>query len=242
MSNSKTLAGLLIGTIILSFLYIGNFSASSNLENNIFGYFGAVVQAATSGNSGVSLTATVGSVLTVSVDNATAAFGNLTPGTPIYTSTTVSIFSNNNTGYNVKINRDNNPTSTLTLDGLPATATNTIPDATSWDSTGNGNATSSTATSTGIGEKLSFRVRSTESTGGTCFDASEEQNWWGLDGSTPLYAGFPTSTVNNATTFNCSSFQSATTTAKHYYRLDAPSNQYTGDYSGGITYTAAVNP
>jgi len=232
MGKPKILAGVLIVAIILAFVYVGNLPLPMNLENKVSDYFGLTVQAATT--SGVALSATVSTVLTVSVDNDTNNFGNLTPGTPKYYQLSASLFSNNDIGYNIRVNRNNNPTSTLTLGGLPTTATNTIPDATSWDSTGDGNAT------TTPGATLSFRVRKTESTQGTCYDSTEE-TWWGSDN--PIlskYAGFPTSTTN-IINFNCTSYQSATTTAVYWYRLDAPANQYTGDYSGGITYTITAN-
>jgi len=228
MQKSKTLAGILAGILILTFVYVGNFPVSSDLENEVMDYFGMTVQAATT--TGVTLSATINVQLSISVDNASVDFGNLSPGTPIYTSTTVSLNSNNATGYNLKVNRNNAATSTLTLGGS-INATNTIPDYTPlWDSTSDGNATA-TPSST-----LSFRVRSTESTA-----ACNSTTWWGTDGGTPLYGGFPISATATSTTFNCA-YQSATTTAKHYYRLDAPGSQYAGAYSGGITFTATVNP
>lgn len=238
MSNSKNLASILIGIIILSFVYIGNFSVPLNLESEILDYFGMTVQAATS--TGVTLSTIVNVQLTVSVDNASVDFGSLTPGTPIYSSTSLSINTNNPGGYNVKINRNNSTSTTMTLGGLPD-ATNTIPDYTPpWLVTDDGNATSS---ETSLAANLSFRVRLAETSTSTCGTTASTTAWWGSNdvAGTAKYAGFPTSTTNT-TTFNCPTFTSATTTAKHYYRLDAPIvGQYIGSYSGGITFTAIAN-
>ena len=69
--------------------------------------------------------------------------------------------------------------------------------------------------------------------------------WWGttdsyIDSATTLWAGF-NSTAQKIGDSSVSSGGSAKLNTVLYY-LDVPSTQRTGAYSGGITYTATMNP
>ncbi|MGB9847625.1 MAG: hypothetical protein ACPLKV_00150, partial [Minisyncoccia bacterium] len=59
--------------------------------------------------------------------------------------------------------------------------------------------------------------------------------YWGTNDSSPKWAGFPASSVAIA---SINSYQSGTQTVVYGFRIDAPSDQRSGAYSGSITLTA----
>lgn len=180
----------------------------------------------------VNLQATVLTYITTSVDSATKAFGNITPTVAAYATSTQTTATNNSTGYNVKVNRDDSNT---TMD-LDSDASVNITDQTAWNPGANkstaGNATT-TANFDNSGYVLAFRASDTSNACGF------SSTWWGTDASNKLYGGFPTTAK---TTFDCDSYQSGSTLAYHEYRLNVSATQQTGAYSGGITYTITANP
>ena len=171
----------------------------------------------------------------VSTDN----FSTLTPGSPVFATTTLSVDTNNSTGWNVTVVRDDSDT---TLD-LDSDATVNITDQTAWvpgaatTTAGNAARISSLINS---GDVLAMRVMTASGTVSFISTA-----WWGttdsyIDSATTLWAGF-NSTAQKIGDSSVSSGGSAKLNTVLYY-LDVPSTQRTGAYSGGITYTATMNP
>ncbi len=171
-----------------------------------------------------------GGSLTLSLDSNSESFGTLTPGTPVYGSTTATVTTTNASGFNIAVNRVL-PTATLDLNTNSAI---TIPDKTAWVPGGScavaGNATASSTSP----QTLQFRVMSTGTDSSNYCSA-----WWGSNDSNALFAGFPTSAqqIMNRTSASTPS----TATVIQYY-LDTTSSQSSGAYSGDITVTATVNP
>lgn len=169
--------------------------------------------------------------LTFTLDSAAQTFPALTPGTAVSTSSILSVYTNNSTGFNASLFR-NNSLATLLLTG---SSTISIPDKTAWAPGATcataGNATASTTSPL----TLSFRVQQT----GT--DASNFCSaWWGSnDTSLALFAGLP-STAQQIV--NRSTASSPTTTTQVLYSLNVPGTQQTGSYTGTVTYTVTANP
>src|SRR3989338_6867559 len=172
----------------------------------------------------------------VSTDN----FSTLTPGSPVFATSTLSVDTNNSTGWNVTVVRDDSDT---TLD-LDSDATVNITDQTAWvpgaatTTAGNAARISSLINS---GDVLAMRVMTASGT--TAFRAG---SWWGTtdayaDSASTLWAGIPSTAkqIGNSSV-SCSGTNCALNTVLYY--LDVPSTQKTGAYSGGITYTATMNP
>lgn len=166
-------------------------------------------------------------------------FPTLTPGSPVFATSTLSVDTNNSTGWNVTASRDDLDT---TFD-LDTDATVNITDQTAWvpgaatTTAGNAVRVSSLDSSQKV---LAFR---TMTASGTVSFIST--SWWGatdayIDSATTLWAGFP-STAQKIGDSSVSSGGSAKLNTVLYY-LDVPSTQKTGGYSGGITYTATMNP
>jgi len=171
----------------------------------------------------------------VSTDN----FSTLTPGSPVFATSTLSVDTNNSTGWNVTASRDDADT---TMD-LDTDATVNITDQTAWvpgaatTTAGNAARISSLINS---GDVLAMRVMTASGTVSFISTA-----WWGttdsyIDSATTLWAGF-NSTAQKIGDSSVSSGGSAKLNTVLYY-LDVPSTQRTGAYSGGITYTATMNP
>lgn len=172
----------------------------------------------------VTLTTTVAGTLTLDVDSATAALGTLTPGTPVSASTVCTVTTNAESGYDLKVKRDD---ADSTMDKIDDATVN-ITDKTAWAS-----ATPNAAAYSGTG--LGFSVFASTATKNT--------TWWGTGSSchdaSNLYAGFPTAfdTIMDHDTYSATS-----TTTSVCYRLDVPSTQKSGSYNGTITYQAVTKP
>jgi len=169
----------------------------------------------------------------------TDIFSSITPGSPVFATSTLSIDTNKTTGWNVTVSRDDADT---TID-LDTNALVNIIDQTAWvpgaatTTAGNAARISSLINS---GDVLAFRVMTASGTP-SFFSTS----WWGdtdeyIDSATTLWAGFDSSEreIGNS---SVSSGGSAVLNTVLYY-LDVSSTQPTGAYSGGITYTAYMNP
>jgi hypothetical protein len=170
--------------------------------------------------------------LTLTIDTTAINFGSFAPGTIVTATNTLTVGTNDPNGFTLKVTRDFT-TSTMMLNGS-STATSTIPDQTAWNSSGNGNAT----TTANLGRVLAFRVHSV----GT--DTSNyNSTWWGADDTdgNAKFAGFPPSASNN-TIVSRASISSPATDSVIFYRINVPDNQYSGNYSGNITYTATAIP
>lgn len=169
----------------------------------------------------------------------TNVFPSLTPGSPVFATSTLSVDTDNSTGWNVTVARDD-PETTMDLD---SDATTNITDQTAWSpgaattTAGNAARVSSLDSS---GDVLAMRVMTASGTPSFISTA-----WWGTtdaytDSATTLWAGF-NSTAKKIGDSSASSGGSAKLNTVLYY-LDVPSTQKTGAYSGGITYTATMNP
>jgi len=171
----------------------------------------------------------------VTTDN----FPTITPGSPVFATSTLSVDTNNSTGWNVTVSRDDTDT---TLD-LDTDAAVNITDQTAWvpgaatTTAGNAVRISSFINS---GDVLAMRVMTASGT-----PSFISTTWWGttdayIDSATTLWAGF-NSAAQKIGDSSVSSGGSAKLNTVLYY-LDVPSTQQTGAYSGGITYTATMNP
>src|SRR3989344_3050787 len=169
----------------------------------------------------------------------TNQFPNITPGTPVFATSTLSVDTDNSTGWNVTVSRDDTDT---TID-LDSTAATNITDQTAWSpgaaTTTAGNAVRVSSLDSS-GDVLAMRVMTASGTA-----SFRSTGWWGTtdaysDSATTLWAGF-NSTAKKIGDSSVSSGGSAKLNTVLYY-LDVPSTQKTGAYSGGITYTATMNP
>lgn len=173
---------------------------------------------------------------TVSTNN----FPTMTPGSPVFATTTLNVDTNSATGWNVTVIRDDADT---TLD-LDTDATVNITDQTAWvpgaATTTAGNAVRISSLDSS-GDALALRVMT--SSGTPAFRAS---TWWGttdsyIDNVATLWAGIPSTAkqIGNSSV-SCSGANCALNTVLYY--LDVSPTQKTGAYSGNITYTATINP
>lgn len=173
---------------------------------------------------------TAGITLTVTFSSNTANFGSVSPGSATATSTIITVETANSSGFNIKVNRDDNDT---TMD-LNTDASVNIADRTNWVSSGSGNATVWLS-----GDKhLGFRVNQ-QSTDSSNYNST----WWGTDDTdtNAKFAGFPPVAALN-TIVNRTTASSPPADTKMLYKINVENSQKTGGYSGGITYTITVNP
>jgi len=188
----------------------------------------------------VTLTVTVAS--TLSFTTSTDQFPDLTPGTPVQATTTLSVTTNNANGWNVTLSCDDRTESVAcgSIDGLNVTE---LPDGNEWiiaaaaATTTAGNAAAITS-----GDNfLYFRMMS--ASGSEPFLSTA---WWGTSDAmfngSQLWAGIASSTnvsrIGNAGTGSYSA--SAHLNTVQYY-LDVSSGQKTGDYQAPLTFTATAN-
>lgn len=171
--------------------------------------------------------------LSFAVDSATQTFTALTSGSLVATTSILTAKTGNSSGFSVSVSRDDT-VNTMSRSGETSVK---IPDKSpDWMAPGSvgtpGNATASTTQP----QTLQFRIRST----GTD-SANYASAWWGTSDTTAnaLFAGIPSTSQQ---IINRSSAAVSTTTAYVLYNLDVPSTQKTGTYTGGVTYTAVVNP
>ncbi|MBI2030764.1 hypothetical protein HYT05_04020 [Candidatus Kaiserbacteria bacterium] len=169
----------------------------------------------------------------------TQNFSTITPGSPVFATSTLSVDTDNTTGWNVTVVRDDADT---TMD-LDSNAGVNIADQTAW-APGAATTTAGNAVRIGSfsnsGDVLAFRVMSASGT-----IAFRAPAWWGsadtyTDNANTLWAGFP-STAKKVGESSVSSGGSPALSTVVYY-LDVPETQQNGAYSGGITYTAIMNP
>ncbi|HVY72772.1 MAG TPA: hypothetical protein VG984_01820 [Candidatus Paceibacterota bacterium] len=205
----------------------------------LFGVFVLAIQAYA---STVTLSVVVQTSLTFT--STTDNFTTITPGTPVYATTTLSVLTNDSSGYNVTLSGDNKSTSNNNLQ-LSGNTSVQITDQTEWvpnaATSSPGNAVA-VASFTNSGNVLAFRVMSASSTNGAGFLST---SWWGTadySSSNSLWAGISSSTVarriGNAGSGTYSS--SAHLNSVQYY-LNVSSSQQTGTYNAPITYTATGN-
>ena len=170
--------------------------------------------------------------LTFSVSPATLSFPLLSPGTVSEATTSLNVDTNNASGFNITIARDDSDTA---LDD-DSDATNNIIDKTNWASGASCAAAGNATVSTTEPNALQFRVRQGGTAAGNYCSA-----WWGSDDTdlNALFAGLPATAQKIVERASASS---PTTTAILLYNLSVPITQKTGSYSGNITFTATANP
>lgn len=161
---------------------------------------------------------TVTTTLSFSVATSTIPLGTLTPGNPIIATTSCNVTTNSSAGWQLSVKRDD-ANSTLDLDSNPSTD---FPDAIAW------NGSNSTSTP---GANLSFRVYQTGTTPSGLYNST----WWGTNDASSKWAGFPSVSQSIA---SINTYQSGQQTVVYGFRIDAPTDQPSGAYSGTITLTA----
>lgn len=185
---------------------------------------------------------TTASALTFSVS--TDNFSTLTPGNPVYATSTLNVNTSNASGWNVTLSGDNVTATAPTMNdgaGTPITDLTpqwSVPAAAATTTAGNAVAI------TNGQNVLAFRVMSASSTNSAAFLSTA---WWGTSdamfNSSQLWAGMASSTnvsrIGNAGTGSLSASNHLNTVQ---YYLNVPSTQKTGTYSGNLTYTATANP
>lgn len=190
----------------------------------------------------VNLQVVVNSTLTFTTT--TDNFPNITPGTPVFATTTLAVATNNATGWNVTLYGDDQSPSDTVMD-LNTDAAVGITDQAEWI---NAAATTSAGNAVRIGsfdnsgDVLAFRVMA--ASGSTPFRAG---SWWGTvdaytDNASTLWAGISSSTIQRRIgNAGAGSYQASTHLNTVLYYLDVPATQQTGTYTGGLTYTATAN-
>lgn len=168
----------------------------------------------------------------------TDIFPNLTPGTYIFATSTISVDTDNASGWNVSISRDDADT---TLD-LSTDASVNIVDQADWvagaDTSSAGNAVRMSLLDNS-GDVLAFRMMTASGTASFISTA-----WWGnsdayVDNASSFWAGLPASAEQIGNSSSSSGGSPALNTLLYY--LDVPSTQRTGVYNGDITFTATMN-
>ena len=181
--------------------------------------------------------------LTFTIDTDNVSFVSaVTPGTPVSTSSVLTVNTNNSSGYNITINRaSTTPTLFIFADNATTTVADT-PNGNNWTSPGASATTTagpSAVWTDGTTKGLGFRTKQTGTNSGAYHSA-----WWGSSDASAnaLYSGISTSTApqlfcqNNVGT---GSNENITVE----YRIDVNTNQRSGTYiSSPVTYTATVNP
>ena len=222
---SCTMTPLLPGTIYYVRAYATN-SAGTNYSTET-----SFTSAQPSQDANQNISATIQETMTLScgadidLDNATP----LIPGIPQSNTTTCTVTTNDAEGYNLSIADDRGSSNTLYHATLSASPDGQIQDKTPWDPTGSGNAQAWT------GDGMGFGILSSE--------ATKNSTWWGTgntcDDTNQLYAGFPNTDQN---ILEHTSYTNTATDTEICYRINVPSTQIAGEYTGSVTYTATGRP
>lgn len=186
------------------------------------------------------ITTAAAASLTFTVDTGSVSFVSaVTPGTPVSTSSVLTVNTNNATGYKIQINRAST-TPTLILSSDNSTTISDTPNGNNWTapaatSTAGPSAIWTAGTTNGLG----FRVKQTGTVSNTYSSV-----WWGTDDTAPnaKYSGISTSTalqvIANTTLGSATNENSVVE-----YKLDTQSTQKSGKYiSSPVVYTATANP
>ncbi len=188
-------------------------------------------------SSGETLTVTVLEAMTFTTD--VSGFGDLTPGTPKYATTTTNVVTNSGSGFNLTLSGDDQGTTDTVMD-LTTDDTVGITDQEEWVA-GAATTTAGNAVLVGAldnsGDVLAFRMMTASGTAEVI-----STSWWGADDTAgnALWAGIASSTVERQIG-NSSVYSSSAAVNTVQYYLDVPASQQTGSYDGGVTYTATAN-
>lgn len=184
------------------------------------------------------LTVTIAAATTFTVS--TNSFGTLTPGTPLFATSTIKVVTNASGGWNIALAGDNQgsagASTTLYLASTPYSPG--IADGTEWIPAAATTSVGNAATITSGDDFLYFRVMTASGTA-----AFRSTTWWGSadgypGGGTTLWAGIASSTVARkigSISINDQAASSTLNTVQYY--LDVPSNQQQGAYTGNLTFT-----
>ena len=170
---------------------------------------------------------------------------NITPGTPLMATTTLSVTTNDVAGWNVFLSGSNKVTGHNNLQTSGDTAE--ITDQTEWV---NGAATSTAGNAAQISSLvnsnnvLAFRVAASSTNGG----AFNAPTWWGASdnylttNAATLYAGISSSTVSRQIgNAGAGSYSVSAHLNDVQYYLSVGVTQQTGSYTAPITFTATGN-
>lgn len=176
-------------------------------------------------NDAQTVSLTVLDTITITVDE-TSPLGNLTPGTPIYDDSTVTVTTNSADGWSLKFKRDD---ATSTMDDT-SDGTTDFPDATAWTpGTPNSSLTP--------GANLSFRLLKTGTDAALYSDT-----WWGTADTEVTAAKYAGTTTTSETIATMTAYDATDQVAILHWRADAPTTQKALPYEGTVTLTAIVNP
>lgn len=195
-----------------------------------------LVEFAMADTQGVSLNVTVGSTLTFTVDAGSQSFATLSPGTPKYATSTLTINTNASGGYVTSLTRAST-TATLasganTIGDIPNGNNWTAPSATT---TAGPSAVWTSGTTVGLGFRIANQTTS----------CGYSSTWWGTaeDAAGAKFSGVSTSTASaaNSRIANCNFFNGSDTFQRVQYKIDVSGAQATGDYSSSpITFTVTT--
>ena len=187
-------------------------------------------RSATATDADITLEVTVEEVISIDCGADPVTFASLTPGTPQTESSTCGVLSNANEGFDLSVKR-NDASHTMQHASHASNGAN-IPDRTNWWISDAANASVwSNEPST-----LGFRVNLT----GTA-SAAYSSAWWGAadDDANAKFSGFPADYEIIASTSDYSATQVDVVVG---YKIDVPTTQRSGAYSGDITYQATTKP
>ena len=173
--------------------------------------------------------------LTFTVDTSSVFIGSFTPGTPISSSTVLTVNTNSSTGYNISINRaSTTPTLFNGADTIPDT-----PNGNNWTAPAATSTAGPSALWTSVTKALGFRAKQTGTVSNTYSTI-----WWGADDTSgnARYSGISTSTAAQKIANTTLGSGSSENTVVEY-RIDVSTNQKSGAYtSSPVTYTVIANP
>jgi len=198
-------------------------------------FSGIYAQFAGAETEGLSVIVATASTFSVDTNNFS---GDLTPGSPKYATSTISVLTNTTGGWYVELYGVDRATGNTTMD-LSTDASVGLTDDTEWIP-GAATTTAGNATQLTSGEDvLSFRVMSASGT-----PRFLSTTWWGTVDAWPgvattLWAGFASTTAVNKKIGQISSgdYNSGTALNTVQYYLDVSSGQQTGTYEGNLMYT-----
>jgi hypothetical protein len=175
----------------------------------------------------------VAPTLTFIVDSGSQSFPPLTPGALSATSSILTATTNNASGFNITLARQNSASTTLLLSGEPGIQ---LPDKTDWTAPGATTTPGPATASTTQPQTLQFRLWKAQTD-----LPNYSTTWWGSDDTqnNALFAGIPSTTQAIA---NRSTPAAATTTLRVLYNVSVPTTQKSGTYTGSVVYSAVANP
>ena len=188
--------------------------------------FMQTANASTTTSTSETINLTVNEVITLNTSSS-ITLPSLTPGTPVFATTTAQVTTNAPSGWQLIITR---PAASSTA---IASGTITFPDQTPLFN--GSNATTSGNLLNG-GAVLAFRAYSA----GTSPGIYSSSTWGTDDAANAMWAGIPTSTA--VLTVSTSSYTSTTQNVAFGLRANAPGTQQATTYTGTITITAIALP